>query len=130
MDDEAPERVQIVLAVSDQAELRPLAQWLESERDVTVRRVPGDPGLGEQGVLDVSTYAGTSALVSAIRVLPDFLRSRRTGLQVTVTIADQAFTLEAGSIDVLPALQRVLVDWAQPFSPPPGPPLDDDIYES
>ncbi len=133
MDDEAPERVPVVLTVSDQTELPSLAQWLAAEPDMQVQLVSQATGPGDLGAVEESLHVETrtSALVSAIRVLPAFMRSRRAGLRITVTVEGQAFALESTNIDqVLPVLQRLLDETTQQFSPPPGPPLDDDTYES
>ena len=53
--------------------------------------------------------ASSTGLVAAIRVLPEFLRSRRTGLSVTMTVKGEPFTLTATNVDeVMPVLERLL----------------------
>lgn len=97
------------LSVSDHSELGSLQRFL-SFQGVSVVRVPGEPGAGEQGALDVLTVlAGSSGLVAAIKVLPEFLRSRRTGFSITMTVRGTPFTLTATNADeVLPILERLL----------------------
>jgi hypothetical protein len=63
------------IALSDQAELSSLREWLGwAGQEVSL--VPRAPGPGEQGGLDVlSVLAGSGGLIAAIRVLPEFLRA-------------------------------------------------------
>ena len=79
------------LSVSDYAQLRSLADYLRlAAPGMQVTRSPGRPGRGEQGALDVLMIAAdSSVLVAAIKVLPEFLRSRAKGLSVTVTVKDK-----------------------------------------
>jgi hypothetical protein len=98
-------------SVSDQAQLRSLAEWVSASGEETdVRQQAGVPGPGEQGALDVLTVlASSSGLIAAIKVLPEFLRSRRSGLTVTCTIKGQPFALTATNIDdVMPVITAVL----------------------
>jgi hypothetical protein len=99
------------LSVSDYSQLRPFQDYLGSVvPDVRVSRIAGRAGAGEQGALDVlAVLAGSSGLVAVIRVLPEFLRSRKTGLSVTMTVRGELFTLTATNIDeVMPVLERLL----------------------
>jgi Effector Associated Constant Component 1 len=105
------ERVE--LAVSDQSQIGPLQQFLSwAAPDAGVSRIPGRPGVGEQGALDVlAVLASSSGLVAAIRVLPEFLRSRKAGLSITMMVRGAPFTLTATNIDdVMPVLERLLDD--------------------
>lgn len=98
------------LTVSDQSQLRPLKEFLRwAAPDTDVSLVAGVPGAGEQGALDVlAILASSSGLLAAVRVLPEFLRSRKTGLSVTMTVKSQPFTLTATNIDeVMPVLERL-----------------------
>jgi len=110
MGDSGPEAPQVVVSVSDPAQLRSLARWLESGHGVSVRQVPGVPGEGEQGVTDVLTMLASSAgLVASIKVLPEFIRSRRSGFRITTTVKGQPFVLDTTNVDeVLPILERLL----------------------
>ena len=78
--------------------------------DVDVQRVAGEPEAGEQGALDVVVLvASSSGLVAAIKVLPEFLKSRRTGLSITASVKGESFTLTATNVDeVMPILERLL----------------------
>jgi membrane-associated two-gene conflict system component 1 (EACC1) len=101
----------IELSVSDPAQFGPLEKFLRwAVPDVGVSRVAGRPGLGEQGALDALTVlAGSGGLLAAVRVLPDFLRSRRSGLSVTMVVKGEPVTLTATNIEeVMPILERLL----------------------
>jgi len=76
------------LSVSDYGQLSSLAEYLNlAMRTVDVTRGVGRPGPGEQGALDVlSIVADSSVLVAVVKVLSEFLRSRKTGVTVTITI--------------------------------------------
>jgi hypothetical protein len=100
------------LSVSDQAEFGPLRKWLSSTPGPTVSQLPGTPEAGEQGVPDALELLGSSGvLIAAVRVLPEFLRSRRTRLSITMTIKGKPFRLEATNVDeVMPIIERLLDD--------------------
>ena len=101
----------VVLSVSDQSQLGSLQEFLGwAKPDVSVSRIAAHPGAGEQGALDVlAVLAGSSGLVAAIKVLPEFLRSRKTGLSITMTVRGEPFTMTATNIDeVMPVLERLL----------------------
>ena len=70
----------------------------------------GAPRPGELGVADVvSVVTGSTGLLAATRTLPDFLRSRRSGISVETTVRGERFTLTATNVeDVLPLLERLL----------------------
>ncbi|MFE2105040.1 hypothetical protein ACFXAF_04060 [Kitasatospora sp. NPDC059463] len=104
-----PGSIDIVL--SDPSQLSALERWLtHGPAEVEVARRPGVPGPGEQGVLDVLTVlGGASGIVAAIRVLPDFIRSRRSGLRVEIVRDGRTVTLHAENVDeVMPLLERLL----------------------
>lgn len=101
---------EISLAVSDQSQLSSLRQWLRETPGVTVGITPGQPGPGEQGAVDVLTIlASAPALIAAIRVLPDFIRSRRSGFRIETTVRGKKFVLDAtNSEDLMAVLEKVL----------------------
>lgn len=76
------------LSVSDYAQLGSLVEYLHlAVPTVQVTRSAGYAGPGEQGALDVlSIAADSSVLVAVVKVLPEFLRSRKPGVTVTVTV--------------------------------------------
>jgi hypothetical protein len=99
------------LSVSDQSQVGPLQEFLGwAVPDISVSRITGKPRAGEQGALDVvGVLAGSSGLVAAVRVLPEFLRSRKTGLSITATVKGEPFTLTATNVDeVMPILEKLL----------------------
>lgn len=100
----------LVLSVSDQAELRPLREWLAEVPDVRVRQESGTPAPGEQGVLDyVTVIASSGGLIAAIRMLPAFVRARLPELKVTMTLGDKKFTIDAKNVDdVVPVLEKLI----------------------
>ncbi len=50
----------------------------------------------------------SNGLVAAIRTLPEFLRSHRARLSVTMTIEGKPFTITAANVDeVIPTLERL-----------------------
>ena len=101
----------IELAVSDQSQLGPLQVLLSLAAPVAaVSRIAGQPVAGEQGTLDVlAVLASSSGLVAAIKVLPEFLKSRKTGLAITTTVKGQPFTIVATNVDeVMPILEKLL----------------------
>ena len=102
----------IELAVSDYAQISPLQDWLSSTPGVQVLRSSGSPSSGELGALDVLTVvAGSSGVVAAIRVIPEFLRSRRSGLSITTTVKGEKFTMTATNAkDVMAIVERLLND--------------------
>jgi hypothetical protein len=102
--------VTLELAVSDQSQLPVLREWLRGQQGVQVTVMPGMPGDGEQGALDILTVvAGSSGLVAAIKILPDFIRSRRSGFHIETTVRGKALVLDASNVeDVLPLLERLL----------------------
>jgi Effector Associated Constant Component 1 len=102
----------IELAVSDYGQITALYDWLSSVPDLSVRRVAGIPGAGELGVLDVVVVvAGSGGLVAAIRVIPEFLKARRSSITITATIGGEKFSITASNVkDVMPILERAVDD--------------------
>ncbi|MEW2626326.1 hypothetical protein [Streptomyces sp. NPDC048106] len=102
----------IELDVSDPAQLTSLREWMRHQPDLRVALESGAPQPGELGVIDVlSVVATSSGLVAAIRTLPDFIRSRRSGLHIEATVRGKRVTLDATNVDeVLPLLERLLDD--------------------
>ena len=101
----------IELTASDPSQLGALQGFLKwTAPGVSVSRNAGKPGIGEQGAFDVLVLlASSSGLVAAIKVLPEFLRSRRTGLSITTTVKDKPFEITATNVDeVIPILERLL----------------------
>jgi len=108
----ARDRHVVKVGVSDQSQLPSLRDWLLGQQGVEVVQTPGTPGTGEQGALDVLTVlAGSSGLVAAIKVLPEFIRSRRSGFRIEATVRGEKITLDATNVkDMMPILERLLDD--------------------
>jgi hypothetical protein len=87
-----------------------LRAWIAASRGVEVAVIPGIPGPGDLGVLDVLVVvAGSGGAMEAIRTLPDFIRSRRSGIRIETTVAGQSFVLDATNVDeIMPILERLL----------------------
>jgi hypothetical protein len=103
--------VQVIeLSTSDQSQLGSLQEVLRLTPGVSVNRVPGRPEAGEQGALDaLAMVASSGGLVAAIKVLPEYLRSRRTSLSITMTVRGTPFNLTATNVEeVMPVLERLL----------------------
>lgn len=101
----------IELAISDLSQLGALDRFLNwAAPGASVSRTAANPDPGELGAVDVlALVASSSGLVTAIKVLPEFLRSRRTGLSITATIRGEPVQLTATNVDeVLPILERLL----------------------
>jgi hypothetical protein len=81
-----------------------------------VTLVADQPALGELGVgdiLQISSVAsgGAAGVFLALRTLPEFIRSRRSDVKITVTLGDREVVVEATNVeDVMPVLDRVLDD--------------------
>jgi Effector Associated Constant Component 1 len=102
----------IELSVSDHAEIGALYNRLREVPDVEVSRTSGQPGAGEQGTLDLLTALGSStALVTAVRTIPSYLRARRSGISVKTTVKGKDFILTLDNVeDVMPIIERVIQD--------------------
>lgn len=101
----------VTLVLSDPSEFGSLRDFLHwAVPDAVVSPVAGMPGAGEQGALDVlAVLASSSGLVAAIKILPEFLKSRRTGLSITMTVRGEPFTMTTDNVkEVMPIVERLL----------------------
>lgn len=91
----------VVVSVSDPAELRSLREHLRRVPGVEVTQIPGRPGPGEQGAWDLLQVlaAGGGVLAVAIKTLPEFIRSRRSDVTVTLESGDRSATVTATNVD-------------------------------
>jgi hypothetical protein len=88
------------LRVSDPGQLSRLQEWLAATGQVRIGRVPGRPGPGEQGAVDVlMVLASSSGLVAALKTVPAFIRSRRSGFHIEMSIHGEKFVLDATNAD-------------------------------
>jgi hypothetical protein len=112
LEDSRAGQEQVSLAVSDLSQLRSLRQWLGHTPSVEVGLTPGQPDSGELGAVDVLTVlASSTGLVAAIKVLPEFIRSRRSGFRIETTVRGKRFVLDAtNSDDLIPVIEKLLSD--------------------
>jgi hypothetical protein len=99
------------LAVSDYAQLGALREFLSwAVPGIRVLLIPGRRLPGEQRGLDVlALLASRGGLVAAVRILPEFLRSRKSALSITITVRGNSIVLTATNVDdVVPILERLL----------------------
>jgi hypothetical protein len=99
------------LFISDQSQLGPLRDFLALAVPGVQVSVSGEgPGPGEQGALDMLVLVASSGgVLAVIRVLPEFLKARRTGISITAKVKGEPFTLTATNVDeVMPILERIL----------------------
>jgi hypothetical protein len=98
--------------VSDPSQLKFLEMRLRDLPHVEARRESLEPGAGELGGSDyLAVVASSTGLIAAIKILPSFLRARRSDIKITCTIRDQPVVLEISNIDdVLPVLEQMLRD--------------------
>ncbi|MFD2419948.1 effector-associated constant component EACC1 [Amycolatopsis pigmentata] len=99
------------VSISDLSELRSLSAYLGRVPGVAVTRMPRtttNGGLGSWDVLQIAVTGGVP-LMTALRRLPAFLRSRRPGVAVTVKCGGEVVTLTAENVgEVLPVLEAML----------------------
>ncbi|WP_460350366.1 effector-associated constant component EACC1 [Actinoallomurus acanthiterrae] len=90
----------VELAFSDPAEFLALRRWLERAPGVRVEQRAGTPLPGEQGVWDVLVVlgGGSGVLAAALRTLPEFIRSRRADLIITLKSEGKELKLDATNI--------------------------------
>ena len=103
----------IEIELSDPSERRSLRAWLERVPGVRVEQMPTLPRLGEQGAVDVLTVlaSGSGVLAVAIRTLPEFIRSRRSNLTLSLKTADgRQYTLRAENVSELSILVDELLE--------------------
>jgi len=98
------------LTMSDQSQLGALRDFLSlAIPSIHVSQIAGRPAPGEQGALDfLEVLASSSAIFTMVKILPEFIRSRKTALSVTVTTEGKSVTVTATNIDdVLPVLEQI-----------------------
>jgi|HubBroStandDraft_2_1064218.scaffolds.fasta_scaffold158404_2 hypothetical protein len=99
------------LAVDDPAEVGSLKSFVKlAAPGAQVSALAGSPAKYELGVLDVLAIVGSSSVLAAvIQVLPEFLRSRKPGMSITVSIKGDEVTVTVANVDAeLPDLKRRL----------------------
>jgi hypothetical protein len=100
----------VFLTVSDPAQLPTLVRWLKASGSLQIERTSSGPGPGEQGAIDVlSILASSSALIAALKILPEFIRSRRSGFHIEMTVKGKSLTIDVSNAsEVLPILEKLV----------------------
>jgi len=104
---EQAERKRAGLIIADRSELRALRDFLGwAVPGVRVLQLPGK----ERAVLDQLTLLATTAdMLTAVKLLPEFLNSRRAAMSVTIIIEGTPVTLTSSNLDViLPVIAEML----------------------
>jgi hypothetical protein len=104
---EQAERKRAELTLSDRSELRALRDYLGwATPGVRVLELPGK----ERAVLDQLTLLAISAdMLTVVKLLPEFLLSRRSIMSVTIIIEGMPVTLTSSNLgEILPAVTRLL----------------------
>lgn len=92
--------IAIDITTSDPAELPRLRDWLRGQSHLDALYRPQPPATGELGASDVlAVLAGSSVLATAVKTLPEFLRSRRSNLQIRITVGEQKVEFDATNVD-------------------------------
>jgi hypothetical protein len=95
------ERVRAQLTPSDQSQLRALREFLRWA-------APGARVLEIQRLDTLTLLASSSALLAAVKILPEFLMPRET-LTITITIDGTSIRLTAANIaEILPAVKTLI----------------------
>jgi hypothetical protein len=111
--DRVSDEGRIEFRLSDNAQLSSLQGTLSLLPTTRVKRAAGSPPRpGELGAADyLSAIGGSSALLMLIRMLPDFLRARRSDLNVEVSYKGKTVRVDATNLDqVMPILEMMLRD--------------------
>lgn len=90
----------VEVTFSDPAEFLALRRWLGRAPGVRVEQRAGVPLPGEQGVWDVLAVlaSGSGVLAVALQTLPEFIRSRRADLSITLKTDGRELKLDATNI--------------------------------
>ena len=99
------------LSISDHSQLGPLAEYLRlTTPGARVTHGPGRSGRGEQGALDVLMIAAdSSVIVAAVKAIPEFLRSRKKGMSVTIATKGKRLTVTTDNAEeAMPIIDRFL----------------------
>jgi hypothetical protein len=110
---EQAERKRAELTLSDRSELRALRDFLGwAAPSVRVLQLPARLAPGERAALDRLTLLAPSAdIMTAVKLLPEFLMSRRNVMSVSIIVEGTPVTLTAANLDeIVPALTRLLGD--------------------
>ena len=102
----------IEFATSDSRDLVALRDWLRGQGNIettlaSLQASPGELGAGEVLI----ALASSSVLSAAIKTLPDFLRSRRSGVRIEASAGNQKVVVDVTNAeDAVVVLERLLDD--------------------
>jgi hypothetical protein len=86
-------------------------RWIDDTPMTQVRRVARPPSLHEQGAVDIlAAVASSSSIVALIRILPEFIRSRRSNVNVTIRVGDREATIGIENVKDAPAIIASLLE--------------------
>ena len=102
----------VEIRVSDPAELGALRARLQAQPGVEVLQCAGEAGRGEQGVADFLqvTAASGGAMVVALKTIPEFIRSRRKDVSVTLKKDGREIVIDAPDADAALKLLDKIID--------------------
>lgn len=100
------------LELSDHSQLLSLQRVLCAVPTINVERLSAKPEIGHLGIQDILAITGSgAAILAAVKVLPDFLRARRSDLSVKITRKGETVEINAkNASDVMPILETVFRD--------------------
>jgi len=104
---EQAERKRAELTLSDRSELRALRDFLSwAAPGVRVLQLPSK----ERAILDQLTLlASTADILAVVKLLPEFLLSRRVDMSATIIVEGTPVALTSANLDqTMPALTRLL----------------------
>jgi Effector Associated Constant Component 1 len=104
-------RMSAEVFTSDQEALQALGRWCRMVEGARVEVRSTSPAAGRLGFWDhlLLIGGGSGGLVAVLRVLPEFIRSRRSGLTLTVKIDGKEWELRATNVDtVLPIIEKFM----------------------
>jgi hypothetical protein len=109
-----PPELAIGVEVGDPRELWSLREHLRRLPGIRVVQLPGRPGPGELGAADtlqIISVAVGPALAIAIKTLPEFVRSRRSDVKITLRRRDREIQIDVtNEADVQALIDKLLGD--------------------
>lgn len=100
------------VTVSEPSQLAALHSWLARVPGIDVDRLSIEPSVGEQGAWDLLVVlAGSSGiLATAIRSLPEFIRSKRSDIEVIVEVGEKKIVIRGSNVEDIPRMIGSIFD--------------------